>query len=100
MMSNTHMPRSALKVANQKRVYAGVSGGDRLTTRRGQLVKAGIICFGRDGFAATTTRSLSAESGLSQRYFYESFTGIEEVFAQVVREKGEENQAKIAQAIP
>ena len=60
---------------------------------------AGLVCFGRDGFAATTTRSIAAESGLTQRYFYESFRDIDDFFTQIVRELGEEWQANIANAI-
>ncbi|WP_394844734.1 TetR/AcrR family transcriptional regulator [Pendulispora brunnea] len=82
-----------------QRVYGGVSGDQRREERRARLMAAGLVCFGRDGFAATTTRSIAAESGLTQRYFYESFSGIDDFFAQIVHELGDEWRAKITDAI-
>src|ERR1044071_6357400 len=72
----------------EQRIYGGLSADHRRTERRARLMAAGIVCFGRDGYAATTTRSIAAESGLTQRYFYESFEGIDDFFAQIVLELG------------
>ena len=90
---------TASKAPEGQRIYGGISGAQRRDERRARLIAAGIVCFGRDGFAATTTRSISAESGLTQRYFYESFTGIDDFFSQIVRELGEQWQAEIGRAI-
>src|SRR5438105_5062500 len=90
---------AASKASEGQRVYGGVSGDQRRGERRARLIAAGIVCFGRDGFAATTTRSIAAESGLTQRYFYESFTGVDDFFAQIVRELGEEWRVTIGGAI-
>jgi len=100
MMSNTSMSRArTVSKPTEKRVYGGVSGDQRQIERRSRLIAAGIVCFGRDGYVATTTRSIAAESGLSQRYFYESFDGVDDFFAQVVRELGEELEASINAAV-
>ncbi|WP_394830120.1 TetR/AcrR family transcriptional regulator [Pendulispora rubella] len=101
MRSNKAVTRLAAgsNATEAQRVYGGRSGDQRRGERRVRLIAAGLVCFGRDGFAATTTRSIAAESGLTQRYFYESFTGIDDFFEQIVRELGEEWQANIAGAI-
>lgn len=101
MMSNMLMPKAdtATKPRLQKRVYGGVSGDQRQAERRARLIAAGIICFGRDGYVATTTRSIAAQSGLSQRYFYESFEGVDDFFAQVVQGLGRELEANINRAV-
>ncbi|MBC7173041.1 MAG: TetR/AcrR family transcriptional regulator, partial [Polyangiaceae bacterium] len=67
------------------RTYGGVGSEERRAERRRRLVEAGIRAFGREGFAATTTRSLCAEAGLTQRYFYEAFDGLESLFLEVCR---------------
>jgi len=59
------------------RPYGGMSGEERRKERRTRFTEAGIVAFGRDGYRGTTTRSLCAEAGLTQRYFYESFTDLE-----------------------
>lgn len=66
-----------------ERSYGGASGEERRTERRARFVAAGIACFGREGFRATTTRSLCAEAELTQRYFYESFRDLEHLFTEV-----------------
>jgi AcrR family transcriptional regulator len=70
------------------RPYGGMSGEDRRSERRTRFIDAGVIAFGRDGFRGTTTRSLCAEAGLTQRYFYESFTDLEACFLAVANVLG------------
>jgi AcrR family transcriptional regulator len=71
------------------RAYGGISEEDRKSERRERFLAAGIVTFGRDGYRATTTRSLCAEAGLTQRYFYESFRDLEDLFLQVANALGE-----------
>jgi AcrR family transcriptional regulator len=56
---------------------------ERRSRRRDAFIKAGARLFGRDGFDATTTRALCSEAGLTQRYFYELFDSMEELFLAV-----------------
>ncbi|HEX6245846.1 MAG TPA: TetR/AcrR family transcriptional regulator [Polyangiales bacterium] len=71
------------------RAYGGMSEEDRKRERRERFLTAGIVTFGRDGYRATTTRSLCAEAGLTQRYFYESFRDLEDLFLSVANLLGE-----------
>jgi AcrR family transcriptional regulator len=70
------------------RPYGGMSGDDRRSERRARFIEAGIAAFGRDGFRGTTTRSVCAEAGLTQRYFYESFADLEALFLAVATSLG------------
>lgn len=63
------------------RAYGGLSPEHRLAARRERLVEAGIALFGRLGLRATTVRGVCAEAGLTDRYFYESFDGLEALLA-------------------
>lgn len=53
--------------------WAGVPLTDRRAERRALLVESAFRLFGEGGEAALSVRSVSRESGLNTRYFYESF---------------------------
>ncbi|TDC53660.1 TetR/AcrR family transcriptional regulator [Actinomadura sp. KC345] len=55
------------------RPYRGVPADQRRAHRRAALMEAGLQRLGTEGWAATTVRKVSAEAGLNDRYFYESF---------------------------
>jgi AcrR family transcriptional regulator len=57
-----------------ERVYGGVSADDRRARRREQLLDAGLELLGKRGWAGTTMTAICAGAGLTERYFYESFT--------------------------
>jgi len=63
--------------------WAGVPLTDRRTERRALLVAAAYRLFGDGGEAALSVRSVSRESGLNTRYFYESFTGTDDLLGAV-----------------
>ena len=77
-MDTPSPPRPA---ASPGRAYGGQSPQDRAAGRRDRLVAAGIALFGRQGLRATTVRGVCAEAGLTDRYFYESFDGLEALLA-------------------
>ena len=62
-----------------ERAYRGVGIAQRKAERRARLIQAAIRCFGRDGYHASTLKSLCAEAGLTERYFYESFANFDEL---------------------
>lgn len=66
-----------------KRRYGGVSPEDRQQLRREKLIKAGIDVFGTQGYHATTVRDICTSAKLTERYFYESFKSMAELFAAV-----------------
>ncbi|WP_263253465.1 TetR/AcrR family transcriptional regulator [Saccharopolyspora rosea] len=55
------------------RVYGGVTGEDRRSERRAQLVEAGLDLLGAPD-PVLTVRGVCARAGLVTRYFYESFS--------------------------
>ncbi|WP_414828891.1 TetR/AcrR family transcriptional regulator [Alteromonas sp. H39] len=62
-----------------ERTYSGVAISERAAYRRQRFIDAGIILFGNEGFQATTIRKLTAQTGLTNRYFYESFQDMEDL---------------------
>jgi AcrR family transcriptional regulator len=85
------------------RAYRGVSAEARRAARRERLIEAGLERFGTLGYHRTTVRDLCAEARLTERYFYESFDGREElivaVFAKVAGEVAERIVAAVAAAL-
>ncbi|MDL9947797.1 TetR family transcriptional regulator [Gordonia sp. ABSL11-1] len=56
------------------RRYGGADADERRARRRADLVAAGVDLFGSVGFAGVTIKRICDHAGLTQRYFYESFT--------------------------
>lgn len=56
------------------RRYGGKSAEQRRAERRAQLVEAALEIWQEQGWAAVTMRGVCAQAGLTDRYFYESFT--------------------------
>ena len=54
--------------------WSGVPLEDRQVLRRDELIAAGVQLLGGDGGPAVTVRAVCRETGLTERYFYESFT--------------------------
>ena len=65
------------------RAYGGLSPQDRAAARRDRLVAAATTLFGSQGLHATTVRGVCNAAGLTDRYFYESFTSLEALLAAV-----------------
>lgn len=63
------------------RKYGGKSAEERRAERRGQLVDAALEIWQEQGWAAVTMRGVCARAGLTDRYFYESFTDRDELLA-------------------
>lgn len=58
--------------------WSGVPLQDRQALRRGELIAAGIALLGGAAGPALTVRAVCREAGLTERYFYESFTDRDE----------------------
>lgn len=65
------------------RRYGGRTAQERTDERRRQLVEAGVELFGTVGFSGTSIRGVLRESGLAERYFYESFASLEALLVAV-----------------
>lgn len=59
--------------------YGGVSKEERRAERRVRLVAAARKVYGEHGFRQASVKSLCVEAGLTERYFYESFSNSEEL---------------------
>ena len=60
--------------------YRGVAADQRVADRRRQFLAAGFELFGTRGVADVRVKELCAAAGLTDRYFYESFKNIEDLF--------------------
>jgi len=84
--------------------YGGVSASGRQEERRRRLLAAGLQVMGTEGLAAATVRAICREAGLSSRFFYESFPGVEELavalFDQIFTQATETVLAAVAEAPP
>jgi AcrR family transcriptional regulator len=58
--------------------WSGVPLEDRQVLRRDELIAAGVQLLGGDCGPAVTVRAVCRETGLTERYFYESFTDRDE----------------------
>lgn len=56
------------------RRYGGADPTERQARRRSALISAGLDVFGTDGYAKASVKSICDQAGLTQRYFYESFS--------------------------
>jgi AcrR family transcriptional regulator len=65
------------------RAYGGVSAEQRRQHRRRSLIDAGIEVFGTRGLRQATMRDICGAARLSERYFYESFGSVQDVFEAV-----------------
>jgi AcrR family transcriptional regulator len=70
-------------MAQVRRSFRGVSADDRRAERRTRLVDACIDVIGADGIANTTMTAVCKRSGLTERYFYESFANRDELLVAV-----------------
>lgn len=62
----------------RSRRWSGVPLEDRQVLRRDELIAAGVQLLGREGGPAVTVRAVCRKAGLTERYFYESFTDRDE----------------------
>lgn len=58
--------------------WSGVPLDDRRALRRDQLITAGVAMLGGANGPALTVRAVCREAGLTERYFYESFSDRDE----------------------
>lgn len=65
------------------RSYGGVPAEQRRADRRAALLAAGFDLIGTDGVGRLTVAGLCGRAGLNERYYYESFTSLDEVLLEV-----------------
>lgn len=63
------------------RNYRGRSTVERQAERRAALIEAAVGVYGEQGYRNTTVKAVCEAAGLTERYFYESFAGSDELLA-------------------
>ena len=81
------------------RTYRGASAEERKAERRDRLLAAGLAVLGTLGWERTTMTSVCAEAKLTERYFYESFSGRDELLLAVVDQIAAEAKATVLAAL-
>lgn len=66
------------RVEGSARSYGGKTGAERAAERRARLIAATITVLAESGEAHTTMTAVCSEAGLTERYFYESFTSLDD----------------------
>lgn len=95
MSSTSEPPVKRRRSANVTRPYGGVHADIRRQERRTRLIAAGLELIGTRGYHLSTVRDICAHSGLSERYFYESFKSIGLLFEAVYAELHTELQSRV-----
>ncbi len=76
-----------------KRRYGGVLPEERQRLRRAKLIDGALEVFGTKGFHATTVREVCVAAHLTERYFYESFKTLPQLFLATYAELREQLMA-------
>ncbi|GGU90620.1 transcriptional regulator [Actinomadura cremea] len=74
----------------QRRAYGGRSGDERRTGRRLRLIDAALTAMASGEWRSATVAHLCTAAGLNKRYFYESFTGLDELASAAIDRIAEE----------
>ena len=80
------------------RTYRGVSADERREQRRAALLEAALDLMGSDD-AEISVRGVCARARLTQRYFYESFTNLDELQLALLNQIAEEIAFEAAAAL-
>lgn len=75
----------ALTPPNRRR-YGGVLPEERQRQRHDKLIDGALEVFGTKGFHASTVREVCVAAHLTERYFYESFNSLPDLFVAVYGE--------------
>jgi len=81
------------------RVYGGVTGEQRIAERRRKLIEAGMNLFGSPGSGSVRVKDVIVEAGLTERYFYESFSDLEALFDVVLERCNEAVESAVNAAV-
>ncbi len=81
------------------RPYRGVSATERTARRRADLLAAGLDVLGTLGWEQATMTAICARAKLTERYFYESFAGRDELLVAVFEQVAEEIRHTVTAAL-
>ena len=81
------------------RSYGGMDAEARIGQRRERLIDAAVELYGTRGFAATGIKDVCRAAGLTDRYFYESFSSRVELFIAAFDRVNQQLFATMAEAV-
>lgn len=81
-MRRTHTSDHTADMETPRR-YAGATAEARKAERYDRLIEAAFDVYGREGVRKATMRLICAQARLTERYFYEHFANLDEVFVAV-----------------
>jgi AcrR family transcriptional regulator len=87
------------RAATVTRRYGGVDAAERRRERQRKLIDAGLAVFGERGYHLSTVRDICSTAGLTERYFYESFKTLGELFDAVYAELRGQMQQQVMAAV-
>ncbi|KRC53154.1 MULTISPECIES: TetR/AcrR family transcriptional regulator [unclassified Nocardioides] len=93
------MENAAAAAPAPRRRYGGKSAEQRRSERREALVAAALEIWQESGWAAVTMRGVCARAGLTDRYFYESFSDRDALLATLWDQMRDETLAMMLAAI-
>ncbi|MEV0040487.1 hypothetical protein [Streptomyces sp. NPDC050804] len=76
------------------RTYDGMTAEERVSVRRHRIMEAGLDLFHAQGYTHTSIRAVLRRSRLQDRYFAESFSSLDELMAEILKEIHEEEAAR------
>ena len=79
--------------------WNGLSTEERQRERRNLLIEAAYELLASEGMAGTTVRAVCAQARLNPRYFYESFTDLDELLVAVYDDVFRQLQRRSAAAV-
>ncbi|MFZ2174444.1 MAG: TetR/AcrR family transcriptional regulator [Rhodococcus sp. (in: high G+C Gram-positive bacteria)] len=81
------------------RRWHGVAADDRRASRRQRILDAGTELLGTTGGKSVTVRALCRTAGVTERYFYESFSSRDELVAAVFAEMANEVMSHMSEVV-
>ncbi len=79
--------------------WNGLSTEERQRERRNLLIEAAFELLATEGMAGTTVRAVCSQARLNPRYFYESFTDLDELLVAVYDDVYRQLQRRSAEAV-
>lgn len=74
-------------MTGSSRTYGGATPSERRWRRQSALLDAALDAVAEDGVAAVTVRGVCVRARLNDRYFYESFRGVDELMLAVFEDQ-------------
>jgi AcrR family transcriptional regulator len=80
-------------------MYGGATGEQRIAERRSKLIDAGMTLFGSPGSESVRVKDVVDQAGLTERYFYESFSDLDALFDAVLEQANDAVERAVNAAV-